>query len=824
LSEARELVDRADAGFALTELAATHKFRGDLANAKVAYEQALKSHAEVHGQESQRVAIVLHSLGGVLQAQGDLEGARGRLERSLSIKAEVFGTELHPSVAASLHSLGGVLQAQGDLEGARGRLERVLEIEVRIYGTREHYSTAITELTLAVLLAQLGEPAEARALGRHALAVFERRLGADHHWTRRAVAFLASLDGAGATTPARPSPVLDALAAVGTAGVGVGLLRRLVVRTMFRRDVPPALLAALLAADADGRLPDDPAAVPAPDGFPAEGIAQWVELTGAVAASRARLLEPLDLAMAELATQGGVVEAPAPLPEATESARWALVDEAVAALRGSAPGAAEAGLWAQAAAYAMELDPRGVGTTLPRALLAALPAQRAELLARWRPVMSVPLRARIVSEEAPAPPPRLSPYLMHALAALDGAPVGPDRLRRLAVRTVLRSALPDEMMALLNAADLASPRPGSLVEGCAEVPPPPGLPADMHAGWREQMEAVDAQTAKAIAGIDDTDGELDVHDGEVIPPADLPSADSDDRWALVDEAFGALGLAHAGDDDGPLRDELPLWIRAAIVAIELAPRREGTGLPRALLAKLPDLRESLLATWAPHLGAQQRARIEGDAPPPETPSMRPYVLGVLAAAAGAPVSPARARRLARRSLLRGKLGSIFFALLHTDLNSAAPGTVVEDPRRLSMPEGAPPERVAEWSKLTSAAADLLARFGGELDEVVGALPAGDEGLLLSETPLPEADDDDRAALVDEALAVSLRARATHDVSELTTELDLWTRAAALALEAPDDGANLTLARLLVDLLPTQREELLAAWTLSPDQRARLTGG
>ena len=56
----------------------------------------------------------------------------------------MFGTELHPSVAASLHELAGVLQAQGDLASAE-RLERSLEIDAAMFGTTEHYSTAITE-------------------------------------------------------------------------------------------------------------------------------------------------------------------------------------------------------------------------------------------------------------------------------------------------------------------------------------------------------------------------------------------------------------------------------------------------------------------------------------------------------------------------------------------------------------------------------------------------------------------------------------------------------------------------------------------------------
>lgn len=47
----------------------------------------------------------------VLLAQGDLVGARERFEHSLSIKAALYGTEVHPDVAASLHSLAVVLRS-----------------------------------------------------------------------------------------------------------------------------------------------------------------------------------------------------------------------------------------------------------------------------------------------------------------------------------------------------------------------------------------------------------------------------------------------------------------------------------------------------------------------------------------------------------------------------------------------------------------------------------------------------------------------------------------------------------------------------------------
>lgn len=97
----------------------------------------------------------------------------------------MFGTEEHPSVAASLHELAGVLRAQGDLAGARALYERVLAIDERLYGGREHYFAAITEMALGSLFAELGETRSAEPLLQHAHQVFLRTLGPEHPYTKR---------------------------------------------------------------------------------------------------------------------------------------------------------------------------------------------------------------------------------------------------------------------------------------------------------------------------------------------------------------------------------------------------------------------------------------------------------------------------------------------------------------------------------------------------------------------------------------------------------------------------------------------------------------
>ncbi len=108
----------------------------------------------------------------VLHAQGDLGGARQRLERSLAIQTNLYGTDLHPSVAASLNNLADIHVAEDDHAGAVSLYRRVLQIEAVCYKTRDHYKSAETETSLASCLLQMGEAEEAIALLLHAMQVF----------------------------------------------------------------------------------------------------------------------------------------------------------------------------------------------------------------------------------------------------------------------------------------------------------------------------------------------------------------------------------------------------------------------------------------------------------------------------------------------------------------------------------------------------------------------------------------------------------------------------------------------------------------------------
>ena len=279
-----------------------------------------------------------------------------------------------------------------------------------------------------------------------------------------------------------------------------------------------------------------------------------------------------------------------------------------------------------------------------------------------------------------------------------------------------------------------------------------------------------------------------------------------------------------------------MWQHAARVAIDTLTDTAGVTLPRGLLARLPDHRDALLATWRPYMSVRQRERIvgassEGEPSAPTAARGPAFVLGVLGALAGARVSPARVRRLARWSLLRGELGPLFPALMHAEMSSHRPGSLLDDPRGLAAPEGLPPGLVDQWTTITDRAAALIERLGREIDAAVNALPKlrapkesspqGGETLDVAGVELPAGDDDDHAALIDEAVTTARRALVTHDTTALIAEGEVWARAVMVAVERDTEGVGLALPRLLLSLQPERRDALFASWRLTAAQRARI---
>jgi Tfp pilus assembly protein PilF len=113
MRHARDLqVDPEATGRLLNHLGIYSIGRGEFAEAKAAFEQALAIDKAVYGEDDPTVARDLTNLGFLLKDQGELEKAQKHFERALRINESAYGAD-HPEVATSLNNLGIVLKDQG---------------------------------------------------------------------------------------------------------------------------------------------------------------------------------------------------------------------------------------------------------------------------------------------------------------------------------------------------------------------------------------------------------------------------------------------------------------------------------------------------------------------------------------------------------------------------------------------------------------------------------------------------------------------------------------------------------------------------------------
>jgi tetratricopeptide (TPR) repeat protein len=180
-----------DTAESVSNLAALHALRGDLAGARPLYERALTICEKALGPEHPYTAMNMNNLAGLRALQGDFASARPLYERALAIREKELGAE-HPETAINLNNFAVVLANQGDFAGARSLYERALAIYEKVRGP-EHPETAMSVNNLAGLLARQNDFAGARPLYERALAIREKALGPEHPDTAESVSDIAIL-------------------------------------------------------------------------------------------------------------------------------------------------------------------------------------------------------------------------------------------------------------------------------------------------------------------------------------------------------------------------------------------------------------------------------------------------------------------------------------------------------------------------------------------------------------------------------------------------------------------------------------------------------
>jgi tetratricopeptide (TPR) repeat protein len=199
----------------------------------------------------------------------------------------------------------------------------------------------------------------------------------------------------------------------------------------------------------------------------------------------------------------------------------------------------------------------------------------------------------------------VTPFVLHALSAA-GRSVSRERLARLAFRQLLHERA-TSLLPVLQAADLASARPGTLCTDPESLPLPPELGDRLQVPWPQLIEPVVEMHRQFTEGFEAlfpaTRGRIDPRGMDLNPLEDADCA------ALVDDALSEAVAARKTGDASALRDELELWVHAARIAIRMAPTTLGTALPRLLLQQLPQSREVLMERWSDELSPEHRARL-----------------------------------------------------------------------------------------------------------------------------------------------------------------------------------------------------------------------
>ncbi len=154
------------------------KMNGDLSQAQIHYEQALRQATEAYGREHATVATILNNLGTLHEAQGNLQAAMDYLRESLDIDERLYGRR-HIRVAIRLNNIGRVLTKSGQYQQAMECHQQAACIYERTFGA-EVADVGESLVYLGDALRGMRDVEGARAAYCRALDVFERLYRPEH--------------------------------------------------------------------------------------------------------------------------------------------------------------------------------------------------------------------------------------------------------------------------------------------------------------------------------------------------------------------------------------------------------------------------------------------------------------------------------------------------------------------------------------------------------------------------------------------------------------------------------------------------------------------
>ena len=152
--------------------------KGDLAEARAHYAEALAVRQQLGGEEDPTLGLELVNLGNVQLAEEDYDGALATFRRSQQIVETALGEE-HPNVLFAVVSIGVVFQEQGLFAAARSQFERALPAMARSLGD-DHPFVGTAALNLGNALRELSEHEAAVEQLDRAEAIFRASIGPEH--------------------------------------------------------------------------------------------------------------------------------------------------------------------------------------------------------------------------------------------------------------------------------------------------------------------------------------------------------------------------------------------------------------------------------------------------------------------------------------------------------------------------------------------------------------------------------------------------------------------------------------------------------------------
>ena len=187
---ARELKDQPSLRMEAWNALATALVRSSRsAEAKDAYENALRIGRESFGNEDPRIAGPLTNLGSLHMMSGEYEEAGAIFSEVIAIEEQQPGSERDFGFGTTLHLMAMVCENLSDFEKGIEYERRSLKIRETVLG-EDHWHVALSLTTLGNLLRKTGNAVEARPLQERAVKIAEATFDAqpDLYWSQESLA------------------------------------------------------------------------------------------------------------------------------------------------------------------------------------------------------------------------------------------------------------------------------------------------------------------------------------------------------------------------------------------------------------------------------------------------------------------------------------------------------------------------------------------------------------------------------------------------------------------------------------------------------------